>query len=296
MNNDLTIAVVTRKRLGLLARCLESLAIQSVKPGRVLIVDNDVQGSAGRVAKSFSSKLTIKYVVEPVKGIANARNKALKVNSSRYLAFVDDDCVLGAQWVEEGLRAIKKSRSAYMLGRTELMNKDSLVAKARFYHYQQWFLAKPQGLDTKNVIFDFEILKKHKLKFDNRFNKTSIGGGEDSDMGLQLDRLGLSGGYHRKMVLKHKEPEKVLALVKKAYWSGRAYYLLSKKWQLKDQVINDFRINWKTWLDDFWLKPHSNKELKKRTNCRSLVFHVLVKIYDRAWIEGYLKQEKLDLV
>lgn len=299
MKKGLTIAIVTKNRPELLSQCLESLVRQIKKPDVVLVVDNDRDKTAELVCNNFSNRLKIKYVVEKKMGIPLARNKALQVVETRYLGFIDDDCMLEPGWVKEGLKGIVKHRSAFVVGRTKLVNKDSLIARAQFFHYQRWFLTKldrtskkisPQNLDTKNVIFDMKALKQPGLRFDQRYSLTTIGGGEDVDMGLQLSKLGYKGFYVERMMLKHREVESLQDLIRKSFWRGQSSYLLAEKWQLKDQIVDLSRVNWYKWLKNFWVKPYDNKRLSKQASLEVKLIHVLTKVYDRVWLEGYVKQ------
>lgn len=302
--NDLTLAIVTRRRPKELSKCIESIINQSCQPSRIIIIDNDKLKTAKKVVNSYQDKIEIIYSVESKVGISRARNKALRLSKSKYLGFIDDDCVLNPGWVEIGLKMIKKLNSAYIVGETSLLNPTSAVAQARFYHSQNWFKSKidpktnkidPQGLDTKNIIFDLDVLRKHNLEFDKRYSLVSIGGGEDIDMGLQLNLVGLSGVYVKQMKLRHKEQSSLRGLIKKGYWSGRASYLLVDKWKLKN-MVDKYRADLKIWLEDFWLKPYTNQLLSKKTRLKAKLVHILTKCYDRAWIKGYLKQKKLNLI
>lgn len=301
MNQDLSIAVVTRKRHKLLEKCLASIVNQSKKAVEVIVVDNDQDRSSEAVVLSFQHKLPIRYVLEPKKGISYARNKALAVTKTRYLGFVDDDCILNSNWIREGFKGISKLKSAYVVGETKLLNNESYIARTRFFYYKHWFKTNiemqskrinGQGLDTKNVIFDTEVLKKFQIKFDLRYAETSIGGGEDIDIGLQLKKQNLRGYYVQKMWLQHREPDKIWQLLSKAYWCGRASCLLSQKWKLEEKYI-DKQNDWRIWWEDFWLQPYTNKIFKNKFDFKKLWSHLLIKLYDRIWIEGYTDQRSM---
>ncbi|MEE9254998.1 MAG: glycosyltransferase, partial [Pseudomonadales bacterium] len=72
-------------------------------PGRtieVIVVDNDVAGSASLVARSRSQTLSsLRYFVEPRTNIAHARNRALHEAQGEWLMFIDDDEVADESWV-----------------------------------------------------------------------------------------------------------------------------------------------------------------------------------------------------
>ncbi len=298
---DLTLAIVTKNRPKELIKCLKSIAEQTTKPGVVLVVDNDQEMTAKTVCGQSRKKLNlpIEYVVEKRPGIPVVRNIAISLCKTSYLGYVDDDCVLDKNWVRQGLQKIKSSRASYVIGISRLANKESLIAQAQYFHYKKWFEYKldrktmridPLNLDTKNVIFDFRILKKHKLKFDEIYNKAFSG--EDVDLGLQLSKLGYGGFLAEKMQLKHKEVENLLKLWSKAYYRGISSYLLIKKWQLKDQLVDLTKTSWYRFLKTIWVKPYDYQKLSKGVSFKRKIIHLLTKVYDRAWLEGYLKQSR----
>jgi glycosyltransferase involved in cell wall biosynthesis len=85
--------VTTYQRPAGLARVLAALGELEVPEGwefDVVIVDNDGYGSARSVADAVTN-LRVRYVLEPTRGIARARNRAVREATSPFLAFVDDD-------------------------------------------------------------------------------------------------------------------------------------------------------------------------------------------------------------
>lgn len=102
------VAVCTHLRPKMLWRCLNSLSAQEISADIIpyfLVVDNDKEGSAGRVydawAKGHSRQTA--YVIEPERGIAKARNKAVQFaidNLASYLCFIDDDAIAPRFWLQ----------------------------------------------------------------------------------------------------------------------------------------------------------------------------------------------------
>lgn len=100
---ETTIVVPAYRRPDDLARALGSLLRQERVDGayELLVVDNDPQGSAAPVAEQMaaSSPVPIRYVLEARAGISHARNTGVAHASGRYLAFLDSDEVVGADWL-----------------------------------------------------------------------------------------------------------------------------------------------------------------------------------------------------
>src|SRR5579862_8307464 len=68
----------------------------------VVVVDNDTAGSAAEVCNAVPLPFRAKYVVEPNRGIAQARNRAIcEAESPDFFVFIDDDEVPTPPWLDE---------------------------------------------------------------------------------------------------------------------------------------------------------------------------------------------------
>jgi succinoglycan biosynthesis protein ExoM len=108
-----TIGVVTFRRPDDLAALLPLLLEQAAAvegPDRtvdVLVVDNDPAQSARPVVETLAAE-RVRYVPEPVPGIAAARNRVLDETAADLLVFIDDDERPQAGW----LAALLATRAA----------------------------------------------------------------------------------------------------------------------------------------------------------------------------------------
>lgn len=300
--NNLTLAIVTRKRPEKLKRCLESIRTLKPKPDKVLVVDNDPGISAKKVSSTFKKSFSLTYTVVPKKGIPYARNEALERADTDLIGFVDDDCTLRKDWVKRGVESISKRgpKTAYIVGRSLLLNKGSLVAKTRFHINSYWLRHKlegvtelsPQDLDTKNVILRKAVFKRHNLLFDSQYAKNSFGGFADTDMGLTLDRLGYRGYFEPKMVVSHEEIDRIFLFLKKAYFRGKTAYLLHEKWEMEKQIVNPSDINLLVWLLRLRKLPREYKDIRvSRKKLDKLRILFLKKLYERAYLRGFIDQK-----
>lgn len=239
MEKQITLAIVTYRRPIKLARCLKSVSKQNRLPNQVLVIDNDSLGSARASIDDYAKSLTIKYLIEPSPGASNARNRALFECNTHYLGFVDDDCILDNNWVKNAIKAISKSKKAYIVGQSVPLNKDNMYSTAQYYVYRRWFVKQinpltneisPQALDTKNVILNHETINKYHIVFDTRYSGYKSSGFEDSDFGMQLNQHKLRGIYESKMLIYHEETDTLTSTIKKAYQKGKLKYLYEQKW------------------------------------------------------------------
>jgi len=300
MDSQLTIAIVTKKRPSRLARCLESICRQSVFPTVVFIIDNDSKKSAYPIFKKFKKKLNIKYFSEKRPGVPSARNTALKKAKTRFLGFVDDDCILDKRWVELATKELFSRKGlTYVVGNTQLYNNQNIVALAQHLRDTYWRLKSLKKdnqtmeyhFDTKNVVLKRSIILSNKVSFDT---KCSIGryDSADFDMGLQLTRKSLKGIYLKKMQLFHEDNVSLKMYIKRAYYRGRLAGYISRKWKLGHKLVDLSARNLKWWIFDT-LNNFSKEKImytkgRNLSGLEKILITILIRIHDRAYLQGYL--------
>lgn len=110
---SVTVVICTRNRAADLAQALESLVVQSYRNFDVFVVDNAPSDTSTReVADRFAGSFShLEYLVEPVPGLSNARNCALRHVESDIVAWLDDDEVADSNWLTELVREFDRDDS-----------------------------------------------------------------------------------------------------------------------------------------------------------------------------------------
>lgn len=98
---SISAAIITFNRAEWLKDALTSLTKQTRQPDEVVVVDNGSKDHTKDVALSFSDRLNIKYVYEPIRGIPHARNAAIRNATGDIIASIDDDCVANENWLKQ---------------------------------------------------------------------------------------------------------------------------------------------------------------------------------------------------
>ncbi|MFD7685338.1 glycosyltransferase [Streptomyces sp. NPDC059781] len=96
-----SVVVATRERAGQLARALDSLLAQEHPRFEVVVVDNAPVTDETRelVERKYGER--VRYVCEPVPGLAVAHNRGLAAARGEVIAFTDDDVVADPRWLTE---------------------------------------------------------------------------------------------------------------------------------------------------------------------------------------------------
>jgi glycosyltransferase involved in cell wall biosynthesis len=240
---DVTVAVPTAGRPAALARLLDALpdALQGTAVAEVLVVDNAPHDRSSGVRELVAGRA--RYVAEPQRGSAFARNRALAETTTPLVAFLDDDVVPAAGWLA-ALRAPLRSGVVAVGGCVRL---DPTVPRPRWFdergiggYVTSFDLGRPAGelrpgeyLVTANALFDVAALR-------------SVGGFDPAlgpRPGVQLvaddvhvvRQLQAAGGTvlwePAAMVVHDFPPERRRAgwLIRRAYLQGRSDWLLDRE-------------------------------------------------------------------
>jgi O-antigen biosynthesis protein len=98
---SVSVVVATRERADRLARALDSLLAQDHPDFDVVVVDNAPLTDETRelVTRKYGER--VRYVCEPVPGLAVAHNRGLALVRGEVVAFTDDDVVADPRWLTE---------------------------------------------------------------------------------------------------------------------------------------------------------------------------------------------------
>lgn len=89
-NLDLAIIIVTFNASATIARCLESILVQSVLPKQVILVDGLSTDRTVEIVQRYNDVIS-DFVCEADSGVYDAMNKGLKLNRSKYFLFLNSD-------------------------------------------------------------------------------------------------------------------------------------------------------------------------------------------------------------
>ncbi|GAB1469198.1 hypothetical protein MASR2M66_00740 [Chloroflexota bacterium] len=101
----ISVIICTHNRAAFLPKVIEQLCDQDYPVNRfeVIIVDNCSSDDTSDVVKRLipNCKLTLRLVQEPRPGVTFARNRGAEEANYPYLAYLDDDCSVGADWLSQ---------------------------------------------------------------------------------------------------------------------------------------------------------------------------------------------------
>ena len=195
VRTDCSVVICTNDRPAELERCLSGIALQTIKPVEVVVVDNAMADDrTGEIAKRFGAR----YIQETRKGASCARNRGVTESVGDIIAYLDDDAYPEPQWLSNLLLGFQDQRVMAVGGRTVAPPVDEesreLVA-----------LIQGPGSVMEQVIVD----KSHPQWFE----MTAFGGlGMTGNMGFRRAAFDLLNGFDPRLGLPDAAGEEQFAV------------------------------------------------------------------------------------
>lgn len=215
-----TVVVCTRDRPEHLLACLDALKRQSCARFDILVVENGAASGAYDICKRTGAG----YLHEPVAGLSRARNAGTRAARGEIVAFIDDDAIPDADWLENLLVAFDDPAVGGATGTIRYMKSygDSRVmseeeapdtvtdrAQAVFSgETRRWFTAACFGGigDGSNMAFR-RALFGNAVNFDERLGRGRLlDGGEDHVIFVSLIEGGHRIAHLPGAVIRHPAP------------------------------------------------------------------------------------------
>jgi succinoglycan biosynthesis protein ExoM len=193
---NISVCIATFRRADRLAALLDDLVLQSLRPREVVVVDNDVAGSAADVVKArriLGAPFPIHYAIQPVQNIALTRNCTIELSSGEWLAFIDDDERVPRQWLAALAATAALHEADGVLGPVVPVippDAPAWIRRGTFYHWPRMRTGEVipvNRLRFGNALLRGGLLRGDEPAFDPEYGLT---GGEDGDL---LGRL-VQGG------------------------------------------------------------------------------------------------------
>ncbi len=229
---DISLVVCTRNRAAQLGACLRAVAeLRYDGAWEFVVVDNGSTDETAQVVADFaaSAALTVHYVLQPVKGLSNARNAGLARARGRIVTFTDDDCYVAPDLLQTVVATFADARVGYASGRVLLHDPSDFPATISLSTEPQIFEAGryvvPGVFKGANMAFRREVLDTIG-GLDPWFGSGASFPAEDCDAAARASLAGWAGRYEPSMVVSHHHGRKAdtIGHLYRDYDIGRGAY------------------------------------------------------------------------
>lgn len=195
----------------------------------VIVVDNDMQKTAEEICNKAKLPWPLKYVVEPRRGIAQARNRAiLEADNPDYIVFVDDDEVPTPMWLDELLWTAACFKGDIVCGPVLPRFASGVpewVKTSEFFTRNGFATGHPiETCGTGNVLISRKVIQTL-CAFDEKF---ALSGAEDTHFFLRARRAGYGIVCSGAGLVYEEVPASRASLrgiLRRAYQSGNSWVL-----------------------------------------------------------------------
>lgn len=114
-----SVVICTWNRCDLLRQTLEQMTRIRAPDGarwELLVLNNNSTDATEAIAKSFESRLPLRYYFEPKPGKSNALNLAIREAKGDYLLYTDDDVLVAEDWMIEYAAAFQRHPDVAIFG------------------------------------------------------------------------------------------------------------------------------------------------------------------------------------
>lgn len=206
-----SILICTRDRAAALRETLGSLSRVAVPKGwsvELLVVDNGSRDGTREVVQAARFAFgTARVELEPVPGVASARNRCLDRATGDVLLWTDDDTRLPRDWIEKMVAPIRDGKMDAVAGgvRLALGRRRAWMGRC----LREWFASseglregRPGRMIGANMAFHRRVLGS-KVRFDPVLGPGALGMGEETLFSYQIERSGFVIGSAFDVVVEH---------------------------------------------------------------------------------------------
>jgi glycosyltransferase involved in cell wall biosynthesis len=235
--------IATRDRATRLEAALAALRAQTLASDRfeVIVVDDGSTDATPEIlaAEAVRGVLRLRTVRRAGEGPGHARNAGWRLAQAPLVAFTDDDCVAGHDWLEAGLAAWGGDASRFVQGKTTPIKSERHLLGPRAYSLEITGLA--DEFATCNIFYPRSLLE-HLGGFNAAMFPRPVG--EDTDLAWRAQELGARPVFAPAAAVEHAVVQMNARSALRRCWSwGMAAPLYSLYPELRRQRLL-YRVFW----------------------------------------------------
>jgi GT2 family glycosyltransferase len=238
-----SVVVATCGRPDAVERCVRSVLACEYPNAEIVVVENGPASQATRrmLSSEFASEPRLRYVEEPKRGAARARNAGLAVAEGHIVAFLDDDVVVDAAWLDHCVQAFETADDIACVTGLILpltLESQSQLLLEQFATFGKGFRRKVYRLpdaSAQDPLFPYTVgsigsgantavLREAARElggFDSTLGPgTPTAGAEDLDLYMRLLQAGHCVVYEPNALVRHEHPRGMRRLGRQAYRYG----------------------------------------------------------------------------
>lgn len=182
---SVSVVVPVRDDAEHLRRCLDALAVQSVRPDEVIVVDNGSRDASAAVAQAAGALV----LTERVRGIARASARGYDRASGDFVVRLDADSVPPPGWIAEALRLLGDGEVVAVTGPGRPHDGGPVVARLWNALYMRPYFVLMRAALARPPVFGSAMAMRRRTweAVRERVHRDDAEVHDDIDLSMQLD-------------------------------------------------------------------------------------------------------------
>ena len=179
--NEVTVIIPVYGVEKYLERCVESILTQSFSEFQIILVDDGSLDQSGMICDEYAlSDPRVSIIHQTNAGVSAARNKALEICNSQYVAFCDSDDYWASDWLGELYRTITAAAADMVCADIQVVTEKGELIKKKNYEKGSYLICNKSdqidflihqilesrlGWAVYSRLFKTEIIRAHHIRF-----------------------------------------------------------------------------------------------------------------------------------
>ena len=220
-------------RPGELAELLASMALQSYTNFEVIIVEDGSDLRSEKLVAKYSEKLEIEYLDLQRSGPSLARNVGTRAARGTFFLYVDSDCILPQDYLENVTRYLEKHEVDFFGGPDKASADFNQVQKAISYAMTSFLTTGGIRGGKKKIdkfyprSFNLGISREAFFQVGG-YPETRMHPGEDMVLSIELFKHGFKSGFVPDAFVFHKRRTSLSKFYRQVFGFGKTRLIISK--------------------------------------------------------------------
>ncbi len=226
----ITVVVCAKNAEKYIGECLESINNQTVRPEKVLLIDDSSEDSTIEIAE----KMGVTVIANEGHKLYDARNTALKHCDTELIAFTDSDCAIDPKWVENIISVFESHEDVG--GGTGRHPTIGINGFAGWLH-RMWFIVETEKTGfTGGVIGGNSYFRTAALEKVGGWISLPYACAEDVYISIKLLEAGYKLWFDEDVIANHHYTNSFTGLMRKTVTSGEGIVYMMKVAGIRNYV------------------------------------------------------------
>jgi len=228
-SNDITVIIPSYNYSQFLDKAIESVVSQSLKPKRIIIIDDGSTDNSLEIANKYQKK-GVEIISKQNEGVIATKNLGIKLSETTWTVFVDADDILDKKYLEKLYMLASRKHCDVVYTDMEYIGAKTGIHKSGSFSYSR--------LLSGNFIHNSALISTTYLEQVGGYKSEMKDGYEDWELYISIAEVGAKFGYYPKPIFYYRQHSKdksrnneakdrsqrILKTVKSLHISSYRYY------------------------------------------------------------------------